>query len=115
MMSLSITNANTPPVQFPLWVAKYQTLIHSNVLGEHTLFHCENTGSHQVHCRRQHNASDRTPNFVEPQICAGGFNDILWLRLDAKTVDKHTKPGKQQLSSASRDVTGSSNGAHPVF
>ena len=26
---------------------------------------------------------------VEPQICAGGFNDVIWLRLDAKIVEKH--------------------------
>ena len=30
-----------------------------------------------------------TPNFLEPQICAGRFNDVIWLRLDAKIVDKH--------------------------
>ena len=36
-----------------------------------------------------HSASDRTPSFIEPQICAGGFKDVIWLRLDAKIIDKH--------------------------
>ena len=31
----------------------------------------------------------RTPNFIEPQICAGGFKDVIWLRMDAKIVDEH--------------------------
>ena len=37
----------------------------------------------------QHSAGDWTSNFIEPQICAGGFNDVICLRLDAKIVDKH--------------------------
>ena len=37
----------------------------------------------------QHRASDRTPNSREPQICTGGFSTVIWLRLDAKIVDKH--------------------------
>ena len=31
----------------------------------------------------------QTPNFIEPQICAGGFKDVIWLRMDAKIVDEH--------------------------
>ena len=89
MLSLSSTNANTPRKQCQWWVAKYQTPILSNVLGEHALFHSENTGWHQIHRRRQHNANDRTPTFIEPQICARVFNVIIRLRLDAKIVDKH--------------------------
>ena len=35
-------------------------------------------------------ASDRTTDlFIEPQICAGGFKDVILLWLDAKIVDKH--------------------------
>ena len=37
-----------------------------------------------MHRRRQHGASDRTPYFIEPQICAGGFSDVFRWRLDAK-------------------------------
>ena len=61
----------------------------------------------------QHCASDRTQNSSEPQICTGGFSTVMWLRLDAKIVDKH-KMCKQLLSSACLDATGSSNGAYPV-
>ena len=37
----------------------------------------------------QHSASDRTANSSEPQICSDGFSPVIWLRLDAKIVDKH--------------------------
>ena len=37
----------------------------------------------------------------------------MWLRLDAKIVDKH-KMWKQLLSSACLDATGSSNSAYPA-
>ena len=30
-----------------------------------------------------------TPNYSEPQIRTGGFSTVIWLRLDAKVVDKH--------------------------
>ena len=36
----------------------------------------------------QHSASDRTPNSSEPQICSGRFSTVIWLRLDAKIVEK---------------------------
>ena len=36
-----------------------------------------------------HSASHRNPNSSEPQICIGGFSTVIWLRLDAKRVDKH--------------------------
>ena len=42
-----------------------------------------------MHRRRELSASDRTPNFIEPQICAGGLSGVFWWRLDAKIVDKH--------------------------
>ena len=62
-----------------------------------------------MHRRRQNRASDRTPDLIEPQICAGGFSNVFRRKLDAKIVDK-----PQQLSSASPDSTGSFNGAHPA-
>ena len=37
----------------------------------------------------QHSANDQTLNSSEPQICTGGFSTVIWLRLDAKIVDKH--------------------------
>ena len=37
----------------------------------------------------QHSASDQTTNSSEPQICIRGFSTVIWLGLDAKTVDKH--------------------------
>ena len=35
-----------------------------------------------MHRRRQHSVSDRTPNFTEPQIYAGGLSDVFRWRLD---------------------------------
>ena len=63
--------------------------MHSSVLGEHALFHSENTGKHLITRRREQSASDGTSNFIEPQICASGFSDVFRWNLEDKIVDKY--------------------------
>ena len=53
------------------------------------MVYCQISNSHTLQCPRENSDSDRTPHFIEPQICAGGFSDEFRWRLDAKIVDKH--------------------------
>ena len=66
---------------------------------------CQISNSHTLKCENTHYSTVRIQDStrfivensivlviepqIEPQICAGGINDVIWLRLDAKIVDKH--------------------------
>ena len=43
-------------------------------------------------------ADDQSPNSSEPQICTGEFSTAIWLRLDAKTVDKAESVANSSLA-----------------